>query len=304
MIQASGQASWADLVQIEASKNAEGQHITSSSSVDLDAEWGSSFSAGTCKQLYGGACLVAPWGMDISYHYLFGGSVSDGTIVDCINEQFIVCGCSLHVACSAGSGYSCHIGLETVESYLILRAVVHAYIYGICFTTPPRVAVVAPRWASGLLMLWPSLRCIPWLKWLATAVFWFPVSHLVTFGPMGIPCGTVCSASWVLSCAIGASLEGVDGVWPLPLWLVLATRHLSWQTMSTGLELWETWSQACWMAKWFMVMSASSHEGVLNGFAISFPRSFPSWQYAQMIQQCSLCSWCSSLIISQWSISV
>ena len=38
MIQASGQASWADLVQIEASKDAKGQHITSSSSVDLDAE--------------------------------------------------------------------------------------------------------------------------------------------------------------------------------------------------------------------------------------------------------------------------
>ena len=29
------------------------------------------------------------------------------------------------------------------------------------------------------------------------------------------------------------------------------------------------------MAKWFTVMSASLQEGVLNGFAISFPRSFP-----------------------------
>ena len=40
------------------------------------------------------------------------------------------------------------------------------------------------------------------------------------------------------------------------------------------------------------------------GLAISFPRSFPSWQYAWTIQQCSSCSQCSSLIISQWSISV
>ena len=34
------------------------------------------------------------------------------------------------------------------------------------------------------------------------------------------------------------------------------------------------------MVKWFTAMSASLQEGVLNGFAISFPRSFPSWQYA------------------------
>ena len=38
-----------------------------------------------------------------------------GTIVDCINEQFIMCGCSLSVACSMGSGYSFHIGLDTIE---------------------------------------------------------------------------------------------------------------------------------------------------------------------------------------------
>ena len=54
----------------------------------------------------------------------------------------------------------------------------------------------------------------------------------------------------------------------------------------------------------FTAMSASSVEGVLNGFAISFPRSFPSWQYAWTIWQCSSCSQCSSLIISQRSISV
>ena len=79
--------------------------------------------------------------------------VSYSTIVDCIDEQFIVCGCSFSVACSPGSGYSCHIGLDAMESYLILRAVVLTYIYGICFATPARVAVVAPRQVSGLPML-------------------------------------------------------------------------------------------------------------------------------------------------------
>ena len=38
--------------------------------------------------------------------------------------------------------------------------------------------------------------------------FWSPVSHLVTFGTMGITCWAVCSASWVLSCAVGAVLGG------------------------------------------------------------------------------------------------
>ena len=51
------------------------------------------------------------------------------------------------------------------------------------------------------------------------------------------------------------------------------------------------------MVKWFTTMSASLLEGVLNGFAISVPRSFPSWQYARMIWLCSSCSWYSSLII-------
>ena len=38
VIQASGQASWADLVWVETSKHTEGQHITSRSGVDLDTE--------------------------------------------------------------------------------------------------------------------------------------------------------------------------------------------------------------------------------------------------------------------------
>ena len=66
----------------------------------------------------------------------------------------------------------------------------------------------------------------------------------------------------------------------------------------------ETCSWVCWMTKWLTVMSVSSLEGVLNGFAISLPRSFPSWQYAWTIWQCGSWCWCLSLIISQWSISV
>ena len=58
------------------------------------------------------------------------------------------------------------------------------------------------------------------------------------------------------------------------------------------------------MVKWFTAMSVSLLEGVLNGFAIGLPRSFPSWWYVWTIWQCSLCSQCSSLIISQQSMSV
>ena len=100
--------------------------------------------------------LCCTVGAAISYHYFLWVSVSDGAMVNCINEQFIMCGCSLSVACSMGSGYSCHIGVDVAESYLILRAVVLTYIYGVCFTTPARAAVVAPRQASGLSMLCPS----------------------------------------------------------------------------------------------------------------------------------------------------
>ena len=38
--------------------------------------------------------------------------------------------------------------------------------------------------------------------------FQSPVSNFVAFGAMGIPCGAVCSAGSVLSCAIGAVLGG------------------------------------------------------------------------------------------------
>ena len=68
--------------------------------------------------------------------------------------------------------------------------------------------VVVPRWASGLPLLWPRWRCIPWLEWLATMAFWSPVSHFVACGTMGITCRAVCSAGWVLSCAVGTVLGG------------------------------------------------------------------------------------------------
>ena len=38
--------------------------------------------------------------------------------------------------------------------------------------------------------------------------FWSPMSHLVTFGAMGIMCRVVCSADWVLLCAVGTVLGG------------------------------------------------------------------------------------------------
>ena len=38
MVQASGQASWADPVWVETLENMEGQHITSVSSVDIDVK--------------------------------------------------------------------------------------------------------------------------------------------------------------------------------------------------------------------------------------------------------------------------
>ena len=149
MIQASGQASWADVVWVETFEHMEGQHVTSSSSVNLDAKGGCSLTAGTCRQLYCCICFIAPWGTDIIYHNLFWVGVSHGSIVDHINEQFLLCGCFLSDDCSMRSGYSCQISLGTIENYPILRAVVLAYIYGISFTTPARVAALAPRWVSG-----------------------------------------------------------------------------------------------------------------------------------------------------------
>ena len=72
-------------------------------------------------------------------------SVSDGTMVDCINGQFIMCGCSLSVACSMSSGCSCHLGTDAMESYLILRAVVLA------LTSMSSVLLPCPGWQLWFL---------------------------------------------------------------------------------------------------------------------------------------------------------
>ena len=95
MIQGSGQASWADPVWVEMFEHNEGQHVTSSSGIDLDAEWGCPLTAGTCRQFYHCVCFVALWGKDIIYHYLFWVGVSYGPTVNCINKQLITCGCFL-----------------------------------------------------------------------------------------------------------------------------------------------------------------------------------------------------------------
>ena len=89
MIQASGQASWADLVWVETLEHMEGQHVTSSSSVDLDMKWGCSLTAGTCRQLYHCMCFITPWDMDIVYHNLLWVTISYSFTIDCINEQLI-----------------------------------------------------------------------------------------------------------------------------------------------------------------------------------------------------------------------
>ena len=93
MIQASGQASWTDLVWVEMSKHMEGQNITSNSHVNLDMEWGCSFTADACGQFYCGVCFVAPWGTDIINHYLFRMGVSCTSTVNYMGKQFITWGC-------------------------------------------------------------------------------------------------------------------------------------------------------------------------------------------------------------------
>ena len=54
--------------------------------------------------------------------------------------------------------------------------------------------------------------------------FWSPVSCLVTFGTMGITCWAVCSASWVLSGAVGTVLGGCR--WCVTTAVVAGVGHL------------------------------------------------------------------------------
>ena len=48
-----------------------------------------------------------------------------------------MCGCFPSADCSVNSGYGCHISLDTIENYLILRAVILTCIYGVSFATLP-----------------------------------------------------------------------------------------------------------------------------------------------------------------------
>ena len=82
MIQASGQANWADPIWVETLKYMEGQHVTSSSGVNLDVEWGCSLTAGTCRQLYCCISLIKLWGMDITYHNLLWVSISHSSTIE------------------------------------------------------------------------------------------------------------------------------------------------------------------------------------------------------------------------------
>ena len=91
------QASWDDLVWVEMLELKEGQHITSSSSVDLDMKWGCSLTVGTCMQLYHCICFITLWGMDIIYHNLLWVSISYSSTIDHIDEQLITWGSFLSV---------------------------------------------------------------------------------------------------------------------------------------------------------------------------------------------------------------
>ena len=53
--------------------------------------------------------------------------------------------------------------------------------------------------------------------------FWSPVSHLVTLGTMRIRCRAVCSAGWVLLCAVGTILGGC--VWCVTIAIVAGVGH-------------------------------------------------------------------------------
>ena len=90
-----GQLGWSSLGR-DVGKHG-GQHITSSSSVDLDMKWGCSLTAGACRQLYHCLCFITPWGTDNIYHSLLWVSISYGSTIDHINEQLITWGSFLSV---------------------------------------------------------------------------------------------------------------------------------------------------------------------------------------------------------------
>ena len=90
VIQVSGQASWADPVWVETSKHMEGQHITSSSGVDLDMELGCSFAADACRQFYHGVCFITPWGTYVTI------TISSGWVSPALPQLTVLANNSSH----------------------------------------------------------------------------------------------------------------------------------------------------------------------------------------------------------------
>ena len=53
--------------------------------------------------------------------------------------------------------------------------------------------------------------------------FWSPMSHFVAFGTTGVMCWAACSASQVLSCAVGTVLGGCR--WSVTIAVVAGVGH-------------------------------------------------------------------------------
>ena len=127
---------------------------------------------------------------------------------------------------------------------------------------------------------------------------------LVTFGAMGITCRAVCSASWVLLCAVGTVLGGCR--WCVTIAIVAGVGH-------SLLVLADCIHSSGAVGDLFPGMLSGKvvhcdvsqlNGGCLEWLCHRFPKELPSWQYTWMIWQCRSCLRCSSLIILQQSISV
>ena len=84
-----GQLDW--FVLDAAVRTDRGVVCSSRSSVNLDMDWGSTFTAGTSRQFYDCVCFVAPLGTDVDDHLLWV-HVSYCSTVHCSNKQVFVWG--------------------------------------------------------------------------------------------------------------------------------------------------------------------------------------------------------------------
>ena len=123
-----------------------------------------------------------------------------------------------------------------------------------------------------------------------------------TFGAMGIMCRTVCSTIWVLSCAVGMVLGGCR--WWVTIAIVAGVDRLLACSYGLHPQVWSCLFPG--MLDGEVVHSNISHliGGCLEWLSHKFPKELSLMQYAWMIQPCSSCLQCSSLIILQQSISV